>query len=505
MRKTILLVIDGFGVRKEKKFNAVADARKPNYDLLVKKYPHTILKASGKYVGLPKGSQGNSEVGHLHLGAGRVVWQPLQRINNSIKGKSFYKNAVLEKLAENARKNNSLVHLTGLCSDGNVHSSIEHLKALMEFFSRKKLGKKVRVHFIADGRDVPTKSAPKYVKLIEKWRKKYGGRIATVCGRFYAMDRDKNWGRSEKYYNLLTEGIGAAAESAVEGIEGAYSAGIESDYYLPPIQVGEKCTINDSDSVLAFNYRTDRARQITKAFMLKDFSEFKRAATPKVFFATFTEYDKAVKCPSIFPDVKVGGSLGEIISRKGLKQLRVAETEKYAHVTYFFNSQVEKPFKGEERILVPSSKVESYDMKPEMSADGITENTVREILKGKYSFMLINFANPDLVGHSANHAAIVKAVEKVDECLGKIYSAAMEEKYVLLVTSDHGNAEETAYPDGTPKASHTANPVPFILAADFPELAKAKLWKGSLIDVAPTILKIMGLKKPKEMIGKPLY
>ena len=248
MRKTILLVIDGFGVRKEKKFNAVADARKPNYDLLVKKYPHTILKASGKYVGLPKGSQGNSEVGHLHLGAGRVVWQPLQRINNSIKGKSFYKNAVLEKLAENARKNNSLVHLTGLCSDGNVHSSIEHLKALMEFFSRKKLGKKVRVHFIADGRDVPTKSAPKYVKLIEKWRKKYGGRIATVCGRFYAMDRDKNWGRTEKYYNLLTEGVGVKAESAVKGIESAYSAGIESDYYLPPIEVGEKCVVWRSSS-----------------------------------------------------------------------------------------------------------------------------------------------------------------------------------------------------------------------------------------------------------------
>ncbi|HIH09301.1 MAG TPA: 2,3-bisphosphoglycerate-independent phosphoglycerate mutase [Candidatus Diapherotrites archaeon] len=503
--RAILIVIDGFGIRKEKKFNAIAQARKPNYDLIFRKYPHTQLKASGKAVGLPDGEMGTSEVGHLHLGAGRIVWQPLEKINNAIRDKSLFKNATLDSIVQNVKSKDSKIHLIGLCSDGGIHSSTMHLKALMEFFHKKGVGEKVIIHFISDGRDVAVKSAEKYAAQIEQWGKKYGGTIATICGRFYAMDRDNNWDRTLAYYKLLTESLGGRAESASEGIRKAYEGGTESDYYIKPAVVGNAKPIRDNDSVLVFNFRTDRARQITKAFVSSEFDRFERAIHPKTYWATFTEYDKTLNCPIIFEEEKVANNLGETVSRAGLRQLRIAETDKYPHVTYFFNSQNEEPYKGEERIMVPSSKVPSYDQKPEMSADGITASALSEIGKGIHDFILINFANPDLVGHSANHAAIITAVEKVDECIGKIYPEAMENNYALIVTSDHGNAEETAYPDGLPKASHTTNPVPLILVSEDRKLSRVKLRKGGLIDVAPTLLKIMGLPKPAEMKGKPLF
>ncbi|MEK6957443.1 MAG: 2,3-bisphosphoglycerate-independent phosphoglycerate mutase [archaeon] len=504
MKKLILIVIDGFGLRREKKYNAIAEAKKPNYDSLWKNCPHTSLCASGECVGLPKGSQGNSEVGHLHMGAGRIVRQPLDRINNSIADKSFFRNKTLAKAAEKAKKAKH-IHLIGLCSDGGIHSHVNHLRAIMEFMHSKKLGGKMVLHFVADGRDVGIKTAEKYAEQINGWCKKYGGRVAGICGRFYAMDRDNNWNRTQKFYYLITEGEGKNFPTTQKAIHYAYSKGARSDYYLPAMSIGEKCFIEDNDVVIDFNFRTDRMRQIVRALHLKKFSGFKRKKQPKAFLATMTKYDKKVDCPILFRDVVPGNNLGENISKKGMKQLRIAETDKYPHVTYFFNSQVEKPFKGEDRIMVPSEKVDSYDKTPEMSAEGITQNAVKQIAKNKYGFMLINFANADLVGHSSNHKAIVRAVEKVDECLGRVAKAAKKNNYTLIITSDHGNAEETKYPDGKPKASHTTNPVPLILVSNEKSLSKAKLRKGQLIDVAPTILKIMGIAKPREMTGKPLF
>lgn len=502
MRRLLLIVIDGFGIRKEKKFNAVADAKKPYYDSLWKDYPHTQLQASGNHAGLPKGEMGTSEVGHLHIGAGRIVWQPLQRINNYIKDKTFFKNRTLEQAVQNAKNKNSLIHLIGLCSDGGIHSSTKHLKALMEYTHKKGLGNRVRIHFISDGRDVAVKSAEKYALEIQKWCDKYGGKISTVCGRFYAMDRDNNWDRTVEYYRLLTELKGNRAQNPPEGIRKAYQQGAESDYYIKPIAIEGAEPITDNDTIIVFNFRTDRSRQITRAFISEKFDGFERTKKPRAFFVTFTGYDKTFKCKVVFDEEKVSNSLGEVISKAGLGQLRIAETDKYPHVTYFFNSQIEQPFEGEDRIMVPSSKVKSYDQKPEMSADGITQNALENIGNGKYSFILINFANPDLVGHSANHGAIVKAIEKVDECLAKICPRAIENDYEIIITSDHGNSEETAYPDGSPKASHTTNPVPFIIISGL--LKKAKLKKGGLIDVAPTVLKLMGIAKPREMTGKCL-
>jgi 2,3-bisphosphoglycerate-independent phosphoglycerate mutase len=511
MRKVILVIMDGWGVAPPGPGNYVFQARTPIFDYLIKKYPSTINKASGEAVGLPPDTEGNSEVGHLHLGAGRIIWQLYTKINRAIKNKTFFKNKILIKAIDFAKRHNSNLHLVGLCSDGGVHAHIDHLLALIKLASKRKQNR-VFIHFIADGRDVPEKSAKKYVKTIEKMTKKLGiGKIATIMGRYYAMDRDNNWNRTKKAYDLLTLGKGFKVKSALEAIEKAYKRGDKTDYYIKPTVILNKnkepiSLVGDNDSVIFFNFRTDRPRQLTKAFIEKRFKKFKRKKYPKVLFVTMTEYDKNFDCLFAFKEEVVKNNLGQILAKHKLKQLRIAETEKYAHVTYFFNSQIEKPNKGEKRILIPSPKVASYDLKPEMAAFKITNEAVKQIAKKEFDFILVNFANCDLVGHSGVKKAIIKAVEVVDQCLDKIVKAGLENNYVLILTADHGSAEDKLYLNGKPrpKPSHSTNPVHFVIVSDDERLKKIKLKKGEQKDVAPTILDIMNIKKPKEMTGKSL-
>ncbi len=509
MKKVLLLIMDGWGVAPPGPGNYISQAHTPNFDYLIKNYPHTTNKASGKAVGLPSGTQGNSEVGHLHLGAGRVVWQPYERINRAIKDKSFFKNRILIKAINFAKRNNSDLHLIGLCSNAGVHANINHLLLLLKLASKRKLNK-VFIHFIADGRDVPEKSAKKYVRLIEKAAREIGiGEIATIIGRYYAMDRDNNWNRTKKAYDLLTLGRGFRVNSALDAIERAYKRGDKTDYYIKPNVILNKnkkpiSLVKDNDSVIFFNFRTDRPRQLTKAFIKKEFAKFEREKHPKVLFITMTEYDKTFSCPFAFKEEEVKNNLGQVLAKYGLRQLRIAETEKYAHVNYFFNSQIEKPNRGEKRILIESSKVPSYDQKPEMSAYEITDKSVQQIAKKEFDFILLNLANCDLVGHSAVKKAIIKAVEVVDECVGRIVKDSLQNNYVVVLTADHGSAEDKLYPDGKPKPSHSVNPIPFIIVSDDKKLKKIKLRKGGQKDVAPTILDIMNIKRPKEMTGNSL-
>ncbi|MGC9310245.1 MAG: 2,3-bisphosphoglycerate-independent phosphoglycerate mutase [Candidatus Aenigmatarchaeota archaeon] len=508
MRKTILVVMDGWGVAPPSPGNYISQAKTPNYDQLLNAFPHTKNRASGLAVGLPKGAQGNSEVGHLHMGAGRIVLQPLEMISRSIKDKSFFSNPALLRAINNASKKGTNLHLIGLCSDEGVHAHTNHLFALLKMAKKRKV-KKIFIHFIADGRDVPEKSAEKYVAMVETEAKRAGAKIATVCGRYYAMDRDNNWGRTKAAYDLLVHGKGFLAKSAKDAVKQAYKRGDKTDYYIRPTVIADKkkqplALIGNKDSVIFFNFRTDRPRQLTAAFTKKTFTRFKRGRLPKVLFTTMTQYDKTFKCPFAFSEEAVKNSLGEILSKSNLKQLRIAETEKYAHVTYFFNAQNEKPNKGEKRIMVPSPKVPSYDLKPEMSAPKIAKELVRQIEGGKFDFILANFANCDLVGHSAVKKAIIKAVEVVDECVGEVTKAGLDNGYTVVLTADHGSAEDKLYPDGKPKPAHSTNPVPFIVVSNDERLRKAKLRRGGQKDVAPTILKLMGLKKPKGMTGESL-
>ena len=508
-KKVVLIIADGWGIAKPNPGNYISQANTPNFNFLIKNYPHTQNKASGTAVGLPEGLQGNSEVGHLHIGAGRIVWQMLERINMEIKNKYFFRNKVFLKAIEHAKKNNSSTHLIGLCSDEGVHAHINHLIALLKLCKIKNL-KNVYIHFFADGRDVPEKSAKNYVKIIEKKCKKLGiGKIASVVGRYYAMDRDNNWDRTKKAYELLTLGKGFKAKNPIEAIDTAYRGGDKTDYYIRPTAIIDKnnkplATIKDKDLVIFFNFRTDRPRQLTKAFVLRKFDKFKREVFPQTYFATFTNYEKKNKCPFAFDEPIIKNNLGSVISKNNLNQLRISETEKYGHVTYFFNSQIEKPYKNEKRILIPSPKVPSYDLKPEMSAYGVCEEAVKQIKTKKFDFIVINFANCDLVGHSAVKSAIIKCVEVVDKCTGKVVDAALKNNYVCIITADHGSAEEKLYHNGKPKPAHSSNPVNFIVVSDDKNLKKVRLRKGGQSDVAPTILQIMGIKKPKEMSGKSL-
>ncbi len=503
-RRVVLIIDDGWGVAKPGPGNYISQASTPYFDYFVRNYPHTINKASGSAVGLPEGTQGNSEVGHLHIGAGRIVWQMYEKINKAIKNKSFFSNKVLLKAINHAKTKSSSLHLIGMCSDEGVHSHINHLIALLEMARKQKLDR-VFIHFIADGRDVAEKSAKKYALAILKAIKKYKvGKIDSLIGRYYAMDRDNNWDRTKKAYDMLTRGDGFRANDIMEAIEIAYKRGDKTDYYIKPTVIKPFTPIKDNDSVIFFNFRTDRPRQLTRAFISKRFNKFRRNPYPKTFFVTMTEYDKTFNCPFAFSEEKVKNNLGEVISKNGLKQLRLAETEKYGHVTYFFNSQIEKPYRGEKRILIPSPKVPSYDLKPEMSAPEVCAEAIRQITKRKFDFIVINFANCDLVGHSAVREAIIKCVEVVDECTGKVVKSALENNYTAIITADHGSAEEKLYPDGRPKPAHSSNPVNFIIVSNDKELKSIKLAKGGQKDVAPTILEIMGLKKPKEMTGKSL-
>ena len=503
-KPVMLMILDGFGINPNEKGNAVAIANTPNIDKLKKTWPTTIIHTSGLDVGLPEGQMGNSEVGHTNIGAGRIVYQDLTRITKSIEDGDFFSIKELSDAIDNCKKNNSNLHIMGLLSDGGVHSHIRHLVALLEFAKRKDF-ENVYVHCFMDGRDTPPTSGEGYIaKLEEKMKEKGVGKIATIEGRFYAMDRDKRWNRVKEAYDAMVNGVGEEATSALGAIEASYQKEVFDEFVKPTVICnGDSpvATIKDNDSVIFFNFRPDRAREITRTLVDKDFNEFETKKM-NLFFVCFTQYDETM------PNVKIAfkpetlvNTFGEYISKKGLKQLRIAETEKYAHVTFFFNGGEEKEYEGEDRILVPSPKVETYDLKPEMSALEVTDKVVEAINSGKYDSIILNYANPDMVGHTGSLEAAVKAVETIDGCVGKVVEAIEKQNGVLIITADHGNAEQMIdYKTGEPQTAHTTNPVPLILVG----LEGVKLKEGKLADLAPTMLDIMGLEKPQEMTGESL-
>ena len=504
-KTTMLMILDGFGINERTEGNAVKLANIPNINnLYFGKYPHTICHTSGRDVGLPDGKMGNSEVGHTNIGAGRIVYQELTRITKSIEDGDFFSNEELCKAIENCKKNNSKLHIMGLLSDGGVHSHQRHLYAILELAKRKGF-EDVYVHCFLDGRDTPPASAENYIlKLEEKMREKDLGKIATISGRFYAMDRDKRWQRIQKAYDAMVKGEGVKATSAVMAIEASYQKEVFDEFVEPTvIYNGEKpvATIDNNDSVIFFNFRPDRAREITRTIVDQNFNEFETKDL-NVHFVCFTQYDETMPNVKIaFKPTNLKNTFGEYISKKGLKQLRIAETEKYAHVTFFFNGGNEKQYEGEDRILVPSPKVETYDLKPEMSAYEVTEKVVEQIENEKYNSIILNFANPDMVGHTGSLNAAIKAVETIDECVGKIVDAVKKVQGVILITADHGNVEQMIdYKTGEPHTAHTTNPVPLILVG----MGEAKLKEGKLADLAPTMLDIMELDKPEEMTGESL-
>ena len=503
-KPVMLMILDGFGINPNEKGNAVAIANTPNIDKLKKTWPTTIIHTSGLDVGLPEGQMGNSEVGHTNIGAGRIVYQDLTRITKSIQDGDFFSIKEFSDAIDNCKKNNSNLHIMGLLSDGGVHSHIRHLVALLEFAKRKDF-ENVYVHCFMDGRDTPPTSGEGYIaKLEEKMKEKGVGKIATIEGRFYAMDRDKRWNRVKEAYDAMVNGVGEEATSALGAIEASYQKEVFDEFVKPTVICnGDSpvATIKDNDSVIFFNFRPDRAREITRTLVDKDFNEFETKKM-NLFFVCFTQYDETM------PNVKIAfkpetlvNTFGEYISKKGLKQLRIAETEKYAHVTFFFNGGEEKEYEGEDRILVPSPKVETYDLKPEMSALEVTDKVVEAINSVKYDSIILNYANPDMVGHTGSLEAAVKAVETIDGCVGKVVEAIEKQNGVLIITADHGNAEQMIdYKTGEPQTAHTTNPVPLILVG----LEGVKLKEGKLADLAPTMLDIMGLEKPQEMTGESL-
>lgn len=491
MKKVILIIRDGWGESDIEYGNAVMAANTPNDDNYKNSYPSTILKCTGNDVGNPKTAQGGSEVGHLTLGAGRIVWQPQEMINQKIESGEFFRNIELIKAMDNCKKNNSNLHLCGLFSDAGVHSDIAHMYALMQMAKQNNINN-VYLHLVLDGRDVPEKSALNYVEKLEEKIKEIGiGKIASIIGRYYAMDRDTNWDRTEEAYRLIVEGKGFEASTAKEAIEMAYARGEKTDYYIQATVIDKEGLVKTNDSFIWFNFRSDRSRQISKLFVEKE----------TAYFVGMSKYDENLSMPIAFEPENIINNLGEVLSKNNKKQLRISETEKYAHVTFFFNSQVEKPYKNEDRIMIPSPKVPSYDLKPEMSAYEVEEKVLENI--GKYDFILVNFPNPDLVGHSGIFEAVVRAVEVVDECVGKIIKKALENDYLILMGADHGNAEHMKYENGDNDASHGFNPVRYTLIGK--DLDNIKLKKeGGLKDVAPTILELMDIPKPSEMTGKSL-
>ncbi|MFH1259084.1 MAG: 2,3-bisphosphoglycerate-independent phosphoglycerate mutase [Elusimicrobiota bacterium] len=510
MQKPLLLMIlDGWGCSPEKSGNAIAMARKPNFDRCWSSYPHTQLLSCGEAVGLPDGQMGNSEVGHLNIGAGRVVYQIFTKISLAVRNGTFFQNEVLLGAMRNAREKNSALHLMGLISDGGVHSHLEHLYAILELAKKEKV-EKVFIHALLDGRDVGPRSALQYLQELEDKIQQLGaGKIATVGGRYWGMDRDNRWERVERAYRCLTKAEGLAAKTAREAIETGYRRG-ENDEFIQPaviVDAGGKpvFTLSDNDSFIFFNFRPDRARQITRALTLRDFKEFPREKFPKLYFVSLVQYDETLSLPAAFPPdtVAVKLCLGEYLSKKGLKQLRIAETEKYAHVTYFFNAMEEVSFPGEDRILVNSPKVATYDLKPEMSAKEVTVKLLEALALDKYAVIILNYANPDMVGHTGFIPQTVQAIEVLDNCLGQVVGAVNRRGGLVMITADHGNAEKMLDENGKPFTAHTNDLVPFILVSD--RLKERRLRPGGLLgDIAPTILEILGLEKPTEMTGQSL-
>ena len=491
--------MDGFGLRHETEGNAVAAAATPRLEQFFQEFAHTELSASGLDVGLPARQMGNSEVGHTNIGAGRVVFQDLPRISKAIDDGSFFENPAYVRAMDACREHDSSLHLMGLLSDGGVHSHLEHLFALMKMARDRGL-EKVFIHAFLDGRDVsPTSGADFVARTVEKCRELGVGKIATVMGRFYAMDRDKRWDRVEAAYDAMVYGEGAAINPVpVAAVKNAYANGV-TDEFVEPVICDPDGTISDHDSVIFFNFRPDRAREITRAFVDPDFNGFTRQYFPVTFVCT-TEYDATMPNVEVaYPRLSVRNGLGEYLSSMGLTQLRIAETEKYAHVTFFFNGGVETQFPGEDRVLVPSPKVATYDLQPEMSADEVADKCVERIESGAYDVIILNFANCDMVGHTGVFDAAVRAVETVDTCVGRVVDATMKMGGIAMITADHGNAEVMTQPDGSPMTAHTTNPVPFILCG-----AGTELRKGRLADIAPTILDVMGLAVPEEMDGQTL-
>ncbi|MPL95005.1 2,3-bisphosphoglycerate-independent phosphoglycerate mutase [bioreactor metagenome] len=501
-KPVMLMILDGFGIAPKSDGNAVEAAKKPNFDRLIGKYPHTQLQASGLYVGLPDGQMGNSEVGHLNIGAGRIIYQELTRITKEISEGGFFKNDALTLAVNNAKEKNSALHLMGLLSDGGVHSHIDHVKGLLRLAKDAGL-EKVYVHCFMDGRDVPPSSGKDFVVELENYMNEIGvGKIATVSGRYYAMDRDNRWERVELAYNAMVLGRGEIATSAVEAMEKSYHDNKTDEFVLPAV-VDSNGMIKNGDSVIFFNFRPDRAREITRAINDKEFAGFKRE-TLNLTFVTMTQYDKTLEGVNVaYRPESINNTLGEYVSSKGLNQLRIAETEKYAHVTFFFNGGVEKENPGEDRALIASPKVATYDLKPEMSAYEVTEELINRINEDNYDMIILNFANPDMVGHTGVMEAAVKAIEVVDECLGKISDKILEKEGTLFITADHGNAETMIdFSTGNPFTAHTTDPVPFIWVANNTE--GRTLQEGKLADIAPTMLTVMGLDIPEEMSGKTL-
>ena len=506
---TALLILDGFGYRKEKEGNAIKTDGVANIKALWDSYPHTLLQASGMDVGLPAGQMGNSEVGHLNIGAGRIVYQEFTRISKSIDDGEFFQNPAFLGAVENCKKHDSALHLMGLCSDGGVHSHLTHLYALLKLAKDHGL-EKVYVHCFMDGRDVPPTSGKGYVEQVDAKLKELGvGRIATVMGRYYAMDRDNRFERVEKAYAALTYGEGLTASNAAEAMQQSYDAGVTDEFVVPTVVLTDgkpTATIQAQDSVIFYNFRPDRAREISRAYIFEDFDGFERKnGFFPLYYVSMTQYDKTFEghLQIAFKPQSMHNTLGEYLAKMGKTQLRIAETEKYAHVTFFFNGGVEEPNKGEDRILVKSPKVATYDLKPEMSAYEVCDKLTDAIRSQKYDVIIINFANPDMVGHTGVESAAIQAVEAVDECVGKAVEALKEVDGQMFICADHGNAEQLVdYETGEPYTAHTTNPVPFILVNADPSYTLRE--GGCLADIAPTLIELMGMEQPKEMTGKSL-
>ena len=499
---TMLMILDGYGYNEKKEGNAVAAAKTPVMDEILQKWPHTLINASGMDVGLPDGQMGNSEVGHTNIGAGRIVYQELTRITKSVSDGDFFKNDALCKAVENCKKHDSSLHIFGLLSDGGVHSHITHLFGLLEMAKRNSLTK-VYVHGFMDGRDVSPTSGIEYIKMLSDKMKELGvGEIGVLSGRYYAMDRDNRWERVEKAYAALVYGEGVLENDAVEAIKRSYDSSVTDEFVVPTI-ISKDAVIKANDSVICFNFRPDRAREITRTFVDPDFDGFERKkGFFPLYYVCMTQYD--AKMPNVdvaFKPQKLENTFGSYVADKGLNQLRIAETEKYAHVTFFFNGGVEAPYENEDRALIPSPKVATYDLKPEMSAYEVTDEVLKRIRSDKYDVIILNFANCDMVGHTGIFDCAVKAVEVVDECMGKIVSEVLSGGGTVCITADHGNADQMIDPITKESfTAHTTNPVPFIVAGQKCELRSS----GRLADIAPTLLDIMKLDKPEQMTGESL-
>ncbi|MFH1232236.1 MAG: 2,3-bisphosphoglycerate-independent phosphoglycerate mutase [Planctomycetota bacterium] len=506
----VLIIMDGWGVNKRKEGNAIKLARTPNLTRFEKEYPYTELECSGNAVGLPDGLMGNSEVGHLNIGSGRVVWQEITRIDNTIKNGSFFSNPELLTAMKHAKNNQTSLHLIGLVSDGGVHTSENHYFALLEMAKKNGFNQSnLFFHVVTDGRDTPPHSGVNHIeKLLNKMNSLGVGKIATICGRYYLMDRDKRWERVEKAYHALTLGQGVQQESVIEAIKDAYQKG-ETDEFIKPIVITKNNlpigSIKDNDSVIFFNFRADRAREITRTLTEPDFKEFSRKTFPHILYTTMTQYDEHFNLPVAFKPISLKNILSAILAKNKITQLRIAETEKYAHVTYFFNGGEETPFPYEDRKLIPSPKVPTYDMQPEMNAPEVTSEILKDIENNAHQVIIMNYANCDMVGHTGILNAAIKAVETVDDGVGRITDAVLRKNGIVIITADHGNAEEMIdYKNNNqPHTYHTTNIVPFILAGEKFKHHPLKT-SGKLCDIAPTILEILSIEKPAEMEGVSL-